>query len=91
MMAHLKVLLYEEDPDKFHGLTEGFKTRFAGQDIFMEYFDRNWCGKEKFNIWSRAYHPLEFSYMHVVGICACKMQGALVFCKENTNEFQSVF
>jgi hypothetical protein len=29
--------------------------------------------------------------VHVGGKRACNMQGALVFCKENTNEFQSVF
>ncbi|KAI8876173.1 hypothetical protein K501DRAFT_298979 [Backusella circina FSU 941] len=63
MMIHLKVLLYEEDPDNFNELIDNFKTRFAAQDVFMEYFERSWCREEKFDIWSRAYHFLEFSYM----------------------------
>jgi hypothetical protein len=50
MMAHLKVILYEKDPDVFESLIDEFKVRYAAQDVFIDYFERNWCGEDKYNI-----------------------------------------
>ncbi|KAI8094155.1 hypothetical protein BDF21DRAFT_330457 [Thamnidium elegans] len=33
------------------------------QPAFINYFRSNWCDEAKYNLWSRAYRPVEFSHM----------------------------
>jgi hypothetical protein len=55
--------MYEEDIENFHSKIEAFSDNFSGYVEFLDYFEKQWCTEPKFNIWSRAYHPLEFSHM----------------------------
>jgi hypothetical protein len=62
--TYLKMILYEADKDLFHARIEEFIHRYEdSQPAFINYFRSNWCNEAKYNLWSRAYHPIEFSHM----------------------------
>lgn len=62
--GHLKVILFEEDKERFHLRINEFIDRYeTAHPEFINYFRSNWCNEAKYNVWSRAYHPLEFSHM----------------------------
>lgn len=64
IMTHLKMILYEENMERFHARISEFVTKYeAGHPEFIDYFRSNWCTEAKYNLWSRAYHPLEFSHL----------------------------
>lgn len=63
IMTELKSILFEEDIDAFHLKIEQFMDSYSNFETFIDYFEKEWCSEEKFKIWSRAYHPLEFSHM----------------------------
>ncbi|KAG2228684.1 hypothetical protein INT48_005377 [Thamnidium elegans] len=62
--TYLKMTLYEVDKDVFHARIAEFISRYeATQTAFINYFRFNWCDEAKYNLWSRAYRPVEFSHM----------------------------
>ena len=45
-------------------MIDEFIVKYEGsQPEFIRYFRTNWCTEAKYNVWSRAYHPLEFSHL----------------------------
>ena len=62
-MTQLKSILFKDDVDAFHQKIEAFFDAHFGFEEFFDYFEKEWCSEEKFKIWSRVYHPLEFSHM----------------------------
>ena len=63
MMSSLQKIVYEEDLDTFHQRIVSFQEEFADQEKFMDYFVKNWCTEEKFQIWSRSYKDRQYSHM----------------------------
>ncbi|KAL0088727.1 hypothetical protein J3Q64DRAFT_1808890 [Phycomyces blakesleeanus] len=53
MMRYLQDIVYEDDLDH----------EFSDQELFLDYFEKNWCTEKKVKIWSRAYHEWQFSHM----------------------------
>ncbi|OAD68579.1 hypothetical protein PHYBLDRAFT_73743 [Phycomyces blakesleeanus NRRL 1555(-)] len=63
MMRYLQDIVYEDDLDQFRQKLVEFKSEFSDQELFLDYFEKNWCTEKKFKIWSHAYHECQFSHM----------------------------
>lgn len=64
VLTALKIIMYEEDKDSFHERINSFIAEYeSAHSEFINYFRSNWCSEAKYNVWSRAYHPIEFSHM----------------------------
>lgn len=69
IMTHMKMILYEDNLELFNSRIGEFVAKYeGGHSEFINYFRPNWCTEAKCNLWSRAYHPLEFSHLLILMI-----------------------